>query len=101
MDNMFENGKRIYNFAAKIFPIARSITGDGVRETLSLINDEIAESGYSLNILEIPSGTAVFDWTVPKEWVIREAYIENENHERIIDFKENNLHVLGYSVAVD
>ncbi|MCQ2497431.1 MAG: DUF4910 domain-containing protein [Lachnospiraceae bacterium] len=101
MDNMFENGKRIYDFAAKIFPIARSITGDGVRKTLSMINEEIAESGYSLNILEIPSGTAVFDWTVPKEWVIREAYIENENHEKIIDFKENNLHVLGYSIAVD
>lgn len=94
-------GQRIYEFAGKIFPIARSITGEGVRETLRLIDDEIAETGYKLNIMEIPSGTPVFDWTVPKEWAIRDAYIENEAGEKIVDFKKNNLHVLGYSLPVD
>lgn len=94
-------GKKIYNLADRLFPITRSITGKGVRETLEIINNEIKDTGYQLTIHEIPTGTPVFDWTVPKEWVIREAYIENEKHEKIIDFKENNLHVLGYSTPVD
>lgn len=101
MSENLDIGKRIYNFTSKIFPIARSITGAGVRETLSLVNEEITESGYQLDILEVPTGTAVFDWTVPKEWVIRDAYIEDENHVKIVDFRENNLHVLGYSTPVD
>ncbi|MCR5502873.1 MAG: DUF4910 domain-containing protein [Lachnospiraceae bacterium] len=91
-------GKRMYEFAGKIFPLFRSITGEGVRKTLKLIADE---TGADMKILEVPSGTKVFDWTVPPEWVIREAYIENEDHKRIIDAKENNLHVLGYSTPVD
>ena len=94
-------GHRIYAFAERLFPIARSITGEGVRETLKLIDSEIAETGYKLNVLEIPTGTQVFDWTVPKEWKIRDAYIENEAGEKIIDFRKNNLHVLGYSTPVD
>ena len=95
-------GKDIYNLAAELYPICRSITGKGVRETLKIINDKIKiATNRNLNIVEIPTGTKVFDWTVPKEWEINEAYIENERGEKLIDFKENNLHVLGYSLPVD
>lgn len=102
-------GKRMYEFAGKIFPYNRSLTGQGVRDTLKDIQEYISVPYESetpvykpqLIISNIPSGTAVFDWTVPKEWVIREAYIEDENGNHIIDMKENNLHVLGYSAPVD
>ena len=94
-------GKRIYKLCEKLFPICRSITGSGVRKTLSIIDDYISDTGNRLNIYEIPTGTQVFDWTIPKEWNIREAYIEDVDHNRIIDFAENNLHVMGYSVPVD
>ena len=91
-------GKRMYDLAGKIFPYFRSITGAGVRRTLDDIDDYI---GKKLQRTEVPSGTQAFDWTVPDEWVIREAYIENEKKERIIDAKDCNLHVLGYSAPVD
>lgn len=91
------NGQGMYQFAERIFPICRSITGNGVRETLSIIKEYVPE----LQIHEVPSGTAVFDWTVPREWNIYDAYIENSAGERIIDFKKNNLHVLGYSLPLD
>lgn len=87
----------MYELAKKLFPICRSITGEGVRQTLKILQDEIPE----MNIIEVPTGTKVFDWTIPKEWVIREAYIENSKGEKIIDFKVNNLYVMGYSIAVD
>lgn len=92
-----EEGKAMYKLAEKLFPICRSITGNGVRKTLKLIKDEVKE----LNIVEVPSGTKVFDWTVPKEWNISDAYIENSSGEKIIDFKNNNLHVVGYSLPID
>ena len=100
---MRENkGKDIYEFAARIFPMCRSITGEGVQETLAIISKRIEEiDGVGLTIKNIPSGTNVFDWTIPKEWRIRDAYIEDESGRRIIDFKNNNLHVVGYSVPVD
>ncbi|MBP5745069.1 MAG: DUF4910 domain-containing protein [Lachnospiraceae bacterium] len=101
MSDGFEAGRRMYRFAEKIFPYTRSITGEGVRQTLSDIEEYIASSGTKLKISDIPSGTQVFDWTVPKEWKIREAYIEDENGDHIIDMKESNLHVLGYSTPVD
>ena len=94
-------GKRMYDFASRIFPYNRSITGEGVRQTLDAVADYIAPSGIKLNITSVPSGTKAFDWTVPKEWKIREAYIEDENGNHIIDMKDNNLHVMGYSVSVD
>lgn len=94
-----DTGKRIYNLADRLFPICRSITGDGVRSTLKIIDEYIGES--LLNIKEIPSGKKVFDWTVPKEWRIRDAYIEDESGKHIIDFKDNNLYVMGYSLPVD
>lgn len=97
-----EHGREIYNLAKKIFPICRSITGDGVRETLSILSDYIAsDDGIGFDIKEVPTGTKAFDWEVPKEWRIREAFIEDEKGNRIIDFGENNLHVLGYSTPVD
>lgn len=90
-------GKEMYELAERLFPICRSITGNGVRETLAILREYIPD----LKISEVPSGTPVFDWTVPKEWNITEAYIENSGGERIVDFKDCNLHVVGYSVPVD
>lgn len=94
---MDETQKKMYQLVERLFPICRSITGDGVRETLSVLKEYIPD----LMIREVPSGTKVFDWTVPKEWKIREAYIENEQGEKIVDMRENNLHVLGYSAPID
>ena len=90
-----EVGRKIYHLIRELYPICRSMTGDGVRETLHLIGKEIP-----LAIHEIPSGTQVFDWTVPKEWNIRDAYVMDSEGERIIDFRKSNLHVVGYSVPV-
>jgi len=101
MSDDFEAGRRMYSFAEKIFPYTRSITGEGVRQTLKDLKDYIRPAGVELKISSIPSGTNVFDWTVPKEWKIREAYIEDERGDHIIDMKESNLHVLGYSTPVD
>ncbi len=81
---------------SKIFPICRSITGDGVRQTLDIIND-ITE----LEIQEFPSGKSVFDWTIPDEWNIRDAYISDQDGNRLIDFNHNGLHVVSYSQPVN
>ena len=89
-------GKEIYKLLEKLFPINRSITGKGVRKTLKIIKDQIP-----ITIHEVPSGTKVFDWIVPKEWNIKDAYIENEKGDKIVNFKENNLHIVGYSTPVD
>lgn len=94
---MDEVGKEIYNIAERIFPICRSLTGQGVRKTLTILSEYVP----AMKIYNVPSGTQVFDWLVPNEWVIRDAYIEDENGHHVIDFKENNLHVLGYSTPVD
>lgn len=95
-------GQRMYSLCKVIFPICRSITGEGVRETLSVLQNSICLSkDIEFRIKAIPSGTNVFDWTVPKEWKIKEAYIEDSSGNHIIDFKNNNLHVLGYSIPVD
>ena len=99
--NKYVIGQQMYTFCNEIFPICRSITGDGVRETLKYFEKGISEEGVKLDVHEVPSGTHVFDWTVPKEWRIQEAYIEDESGHRVIDFRQNNLHVLGYSVPVD
>ena len=79
----------------RLYPICRSITGNGVRDTLSILKEYIP-----LTIHEVPTGTDVFDWKVPKEWNIRDAYIKDSGGRRVIDFKESNLHVVGYSVPV-
>lgn len=94
-------GQDMYNLAGRLFPICRSLSGKGVRQTLDILKEYVEEAGISMQIHNVPTGTQVFDWTVPKEWVINEAYIEDENGNHIIDFKENNLHVMGYSTPVD
>ena len=90
-----EFGKRLYEFAAELYPICRSITGDGIRRTLSMIGEHIP-----LKTHEVPSGTQVFDWTVPREWNIRNAYIVCPDGTRIADFQKSNLHVLNYSSPI-
>lgn len=88
-------GKRMHSLAERLYPICRSITGDGVRETLAILKEEIP-----LEIFEVPSGTKVFDWEVPKEWNISEAYIKDQSGQKIVDFRNCNLHVLNYSTPV-
>lgn len=80
-----------------MFPYCRSITGDGVRQTLNALREVVPE----ITVHEVPSGTQAFDWTVPKEWRIRDAWIKNSKGEKILDFKKHNLHVVGYSTPVD
>ncbi len=87
-------GKNIHQFAQELWPINRSITGEGVRETLKRISNHIP----GLKIKSVPSGTRAFDWTVPKEWSIKEAYIITPKGKKICDFSQNNLHILGYSI---
>jgi aminopeptidase-like protein len=89
-------GHEMYNLIARLFPMCRSITGDGVRATLQTLQKYVP-----LNIFEIPTGTKVFDWVVPKEWNIRDAFVLDDEGNKVIDFRENNLHVVGYSVPVD
>jgi aminopeptidase-like protein len=88
-------GQQLHRFATDLYPICRSISGDGLRRTLSMIQERIP-----LQISNVPTGTPVFDWTVPKEWNIRDAYIKLPDGQRIVDFQKHNLHLLNYSVPV-
>jgi aminopeptidase-like protein len=88
-------GEELHGFAAGLFPICRSITGDGIRQTLASIRHRIP-----LETVEVPTGTPVFDWTVPKEWNVRDGYIKGSDGNRAVDFKQCNLHVVNYSVPV-
>src|SRR4026207_1013362 len=90
-----DSGKALYDFVEELYPLCRSITGEGVRETLRLVQKRIP-----LDIHEVASGTQVFDWTVPLEWNIRDAYVKNRAGERVIDFKVSNLHVVNYSQPI-
>lgn len=92
-----EEGRRMFALAKELFPICRSITGDGVRETFRILQKYHPD----IRLTEVPSGTQAFDWTVPQEWSITEAYLEDEAGNRVVDFQENNLHVVGYSTPVD
>jgi aminopeptidase-like protein len=88
-------GEELYKLVTELYPICRSITGDGVRRTLEVVDREIG-----LEISEVPSGTQVLDWTVPREWNVRDAWVANAAGERVIDFQASNLHLVGYSVPV-
>lgn len=88
-------GQEMYILIAELYPICRSITGNGFRQTM-----EILQSYIPIQIHEVPSGTTVFDWVIPKEWNIRDAYIKNPKGEKVADFQKSNLHVLNYSVPV-
>ncbi len=90
-----EVGHEMYRLIATLYPICRSITGNGVRETLKILQSHIP-----IEVHEVPSGTPVFDWVVPKEWNIREAHILNARGEKVVDFKKNNLHIVSYSVPM-
>lgn len=90
-----EIGKEMHGFAGELYPICRSITGDGIRRSLAMVRDRI-----SLQLHEVPTGTPVFDWTVPKEWNIRDAYIKEPGGTRVLDFRNCNLHVVNYSTPV-
>jgi aminopeptidase-like protein len=88
-------GRELHDLIAQLYPICRSISGDGVRETFELLRPFV-----DLDVKEVPTGTAVFDWTVPREWNIREAWIADADGRRVVDFADSNLHVLGYSVPI-
>ena len=90
-----DTGRELHDFARTLYPICRSITGSGIRETLRLIGERVP-----LRIFEVPTGTQVFDWTIPKEWNIRDAYIKDSTGKRVIDFQKSNLHVVNYSIPV-
>jgi len=90
-------GECIHKFAKELWPINRSITGEGLRETLRKISKHLP----ALEIKSVPSGTKVFDWTVPKEWSVNEAYIITPSGEKICDFSKNNLHLIGYSIPFE
>src|SRR5262249_27362115 len=85
-----DTGRRMHKFIADLYPICRSIPGDGFRETLRQVRGQVP-----LAIREVPTGTKVFDWTIPREWNIRDAWINGPNQERIIDFRKSNLHVVN------
>jgi aminopeptidase-like protein len=91
-----ELGSKMFRLMEELFPICRSITGGGIRETLDRISKRIP-----LELHEVPTGTEVLDWTIPKEWNIRDAFIEDPSGRRVVDFRDHNLHVMSYSVPVD
>lgn len=88
-------GQELHGFARELYPLCRSISGDGLRRSLALIQNKIP-----LQVTEVPTGTKVFDWTVPKEWNIRDAFIKGSDGKRVVDFNRCNLHVLNYSKPV-
>jgi aminopeptidase-like protein len=88
-------GRRLYDCIANLYPLCRSLTGEGLRETLRRLQRVVP-----LTLHEVATGTPVFDWIVPKEWNIRDAWVKNARGARVIDFQRSNLHVVSYSVPV-
>jgi len=91
-----KTGQELHSLIGKLYPICRSITGSGLRQTLDILKHNIP-----LQIHEVPSGTKVFDWVVPKEWNINDAYIKDSAGEKVVDFKKSNLHILNYSMPIN
>ncbi|MER6576412.1 DUF4910 domain-containing protein [Nonomuraea sp. NPDC001023] len=89
------SGKEMHELVRRLYPLCRSITGDGVRATLDVIGEHLP-----LKVYEVPTGTPVLDWHVPREWNIRDAYVRDPAGRKVVDFAESNLHVVGYSVPV-
>ena len=92
---MKDIGHQLHDLIRRLYPICRSITGDGLRETLHIIREQIP-----IELREVPSGTQALDWIVPREWNIRDAWIKNSAGDRLVDFRKLNLHVVNYSVPV-
>ncbi|MFI7132822.1 DUF4910 domain-containing protein [Nonomuraea sp. NPDC050153] len=90
------NGGGMHDLVRRLYPLCRSITGDGLRQTLEIIGESIP-----LEITQVPTGTKVLDWTIPREWNIREASIKDAAGNKVVDFRDSNLHVVGYSVPVE
>ena len=94
-ENDGNSGVEMYELIKELYPICRSITGNGVRKTLDIIRKHI-----SLKVSEVPTGTTAYDWEVPKEWNIRDAYVKNQSGRKVIDWRKSNLHVLNYSIPI-
>ena len=90
-------GKEMHQLVARLYPIYRSLTGAGVRETLSILGEHLPD----LQVHEVPTGTKCFDWEVPREWRVNEAYIVDPAGNRICDVSQNNLHLVGYSIPIN
>jgi aminopeptidase-like protein len=88
-------GGELFELVTALYPICRSLTGNGVRETLAVLRKVVP-----IELHEVPTGTRVYDWTIPQEWNIRDAFVKNACGDRVIDFRQSNLHVMGYSVPV-
>ena len=89
-------GQEIYQLIENLYPICRSITGNGFREFMQILQNYIP-----LELHEVPTGTQVLDWVVPREWNVRDAYVKNAKGEKVIDFQKSNLHILNYSVPIN
>lgn len=87
----------MHELCKELFPLCRSLTGNGVRETLKQLKQQFS----NIEIYEVPTGTKCFDWEIPQEWNVNDAYVLDTNNEKIIDFKKNNLHLVGYSIPVN
>lgn len=96
MENNYNDGKGMYSLMSELFPLNRSLTGEGVRDTFKILSRYV-----NLNIQEISTGEKVFDWEIPYEWSIKKAYIKDSQDKIVIDFTNNNLHVVGYSEPVN
>jgi aminopeptidase-like protein len=88
-------GEEAYRLIERLYPICRSITGNGLRETLAILGESVP-----LEVAEVPSGTHVLDWVIPDEWNVRDAYVADESGRRVIDFGRSNLHLVNYSEPV-
>src|SRR6202161_4303059 len=93
--SLSETGRKLHDFAADLYPSVRSSTGDGIRRTLALIQARIP-----LQTTELSTGTQIFDWIVPKEWNIRDAFIKGPDGNRVVDFRQHSLHILNYSTPI-